>query len=77
MTTLKWHDLDRLGKTNNQGIWIPHARFAEYFDNLDIPSAKNPHVYARGAMTKMFASWLIENFPKDAKRVGFDVAFYS
>ena len=67
--TLSWHDLDRIGNTNAKQQWYPRKEIASYFDNVQEPSRDQPNSYARSALTKKFANWIIKTHPLMAVRL--------
>lgn len=73
MITLGWSSIRAIGKADNANRWYPSADVAPYFVSIRSPSRAWPHSYAKAAMTKKFATWLLANRPAVAARLGVTV----
>ena len=70
IATLGWHEVYKLGKTDNANRWYPNEEVKEYFNGYRLPSRAYPWSYAKAAMTQKFARWLYDNHPDIYKRLG-------
>jgi hypothetical protein len=70
MNTLGWSSIRAIGKSDSANRWYPCADVAPYFASIRRPSRAWPHSYAKAAQTRKFATWLIENRPEIATRLG-------